>query len=311
MAAFIRDLEDVRTTVELRRTEGMASKTYWSAWRGVPIRFRSRDLSHCPTHWLRFEGRTSPLPSWRTPRKAVSPANAVLNYLYSILEAEARIAALAVGLDPMLGLLHADHPGRDALALDLMEPVRPAVDAFVLDFLSRHALKRDEVCETAEGQCRLLPPLTLQLSATAPRWARLVLPVAQELAAKLRAFVQQAPKSQAPRRRAEQRVMREYSRRLKPVDDPRYRKETVNRRQATVADVRARDRDWELRSAPMMDRAEYLEKLAPQLQVLKLTSIVTATGLSKASCSMIRRGRSVPHPRHWRALAKLVTRAQR
>jgi hypothetical protein len=90
------------------------------------------------------------------------------------------------------------------------------------------------------------------------------------------------------------------------VDDPGYRKETVKRRQATVADVRALDRDWERRSVPIMDRAEYLEKLAPQLRVAKLTSIVTATGLSKASWSMIRRGRSVPHPRHWLALNRLV-----
>jgi hypothetical protein len=100
--------------------------------------------------------------------------------------------------------------------------------------------------------------------------------------------------------------MREYARRLKPADDPRYRKDTAERRQWVVERVRAADREWERRGTPMMSRAEYLETLAPQLQALKLSTIMAATGLSNASCSMIRRGRSVPHPRHWAALERLA-----
>lgn len=61
------------------------------------------------------------------------PPNAVLNYLYAILEAEARLAAAELGLDPGLGVLHRDTPNRDNLACDLMEPARPLVDAFVFD----------------------------------------------------------------------------------------------------------------------------------------------------------------------------------
>jgi hypothetical protein len=55
-----------------------------------------------------------------------------------------------------------------------------------------------------------------------------------------------------------------------------------------------------------MNSTEYLERLAPQLHALKLATIVAATGLSKASCSMIRRGRSIPHARHWETLAELI-----
>jgi CRISPR-associated protein Cas1 len=40
-------------------------------------------------------------------------------------------------LDPRLGIVHADAKGRQSLALDLMEPVRPEVDAFVLDMIER------------------------------------------------------------------------------------------------------------------------------------------------------------------------------
>ena len=52
-----------------------------------------------------------------------------------MLEAEARIALLAIGLDPGIGVLHADLEARDSLTLDLMEAVRPRVDAHVLGLL--------------------------------------------------------------------------------------------------------------------------------------------------------------------------------
>jgi CRISPR-associated protein Cas1 len=59
----------------------------------------------------------------------------MLNYLYALLEAETTIACHAVGLDPTIGIVHADNRGRDSLALDLMETARPKVDAYVLDLL--------------------------------------------------------------------------------------------------------------------------------------------------------------------------------
>jgi hypothetical protein len=114
--------------------------------------------------------------------KAVNPANAILNYLYAILEAEARLAALSVGADPMLGFLHADRRSRDSLAFDLMEPVRPLVEAWVLDLLAKRQFRKAEFFECGDGQCRLLPPLTHELIGTAPLWGRALLPVAQELA---------------------------------------------------------------------------------------------------------------------------------
>jgi len=67
----------------------------------------------------------------------------VLNYLYALLESEARLAAAAIGLEPSLCFLHADTGYRDSLACDLMEPVRPQVDAYVPDWLSREPLKRE------------------------------------------------------------------------------------------------------------------------------------------------------------------------
>jgi CRISPR/Cas system-associated endonuclease Cas1 len=51
----------------------------------------------------------------------------MLNYLYAIVEFEARLAAAELGLDPGLGVLHKDTPNRDSLACDL--PARPASHA--------------------------------------------------------------------------------------------------------------------------------------------------------------------------------------
>src|ERR1700733_4901117 len=65
------------------------------------------------------------------------PPNAILNYCYALLESEARLVAATIGLDPGIGMLHADTPNRDSLACDIMEAVRPSVDAWLLDWIVR------------------------------------------------------------------------------------------------------------------------------------------------------------------------------
>jgi hypothetical protein len=103
----------------------------------------------------------------------------MLNYLYALLEAEARLAAAAMGLDPGLGFLHLDTTTRDSLACDLMEPVRPQIDAFVLDWISREPMKREWFFEQRDGTCRLMADFTSQLSETLPMWRRAVAPVTE------------------------------------------------------------------------------------------------------------------------------------
>jgi len=91
-------LEHVDTINELVVAEREAALAYWTAWAAVQIRFRRSDVAKLPDHWHRFGKRGSPLTS--APRLAVNPINALLNYLYAILEAETRIACLTLGLDP-------------------------------------------------------------------------------------------------------------------------------------------------------------------------------------------------------------------
>jgi CRISPR associated protein Cas1 len=66
-------------------------------------------------------------------------------------------------MDPGLGLLHADVKGRDSMVLDLIEPLRPSVDAAVLGFLERRPLRNADLIEDHRGVVRLRAPLTWEL----------------------------------------------------------------------------------------------------------------------------------------------------
>src|ERR1039458_1693673 len=177
----------------IRLIESQAARAYWSAWSTLPINFPKKDLRRVPAHWLSFGSRQSPLSG--SPRLAASPANAILNYLYSLLESEARISAAALGLDVGLGVLHVDTTARDSLACDLMEPVRPQVDSYLLEWITRQSLSRDWFVEQRDGNCRLLGSFAAHLCQTAPTWGCAVAPYAEWVA---RAFWSTIRKPDAP-----------------------------------------------------------------------------------------------------------------
>jgi CRISPR-associated endonuclease Cas1 len=165
---------------QVRLAEATAAAAYWSALAGVPVRFARRDAVTVPRHWLTVGPRSSPMTGG--PRLAANPANALLNYLYALLEGEASIAARVVGLDPGLGFLHADQMNRDSLSADLMEPVRPNVDRYVLDLITRRSFAADDFYETRQGVCRVTPPLAREMAETLPDWRALVGRVAEDAA---------------------------------------------------------------------------------------------------------------------------------
>jgi hypothetical protein len=103
----------------------------------------------------------------------------MLNYLYALLEAETRFACLACGLDPGLGIFHADQKSRDSLALDLMEAARPEVDAYLLDLLAARTFSAKDFIETRKGVCRVLAPVTHVLAETTTAWAKVVAPAVE------------------------------------------------------------------------------------------------------------------------------------
>lgn len=163
----------------IRLHESRAAYAYWGAWRALPISFPNSDLSRVPEHWRTFGTRVSPLTG--SPRGAANPANAILNYLYALLELEARLAIAALGLDPGLGVLHADAPRRDSLVFDVMEPIRPKIDAYVFEWISRETFRRSWFFEQRDGSCRLMGSFTAQLSETLETWAHAVAPIAESV----------------------------------------------------------------------------------------------------------------------------------
>ena len=107
-----------------RGQEGEAASAYWTAFPHL-IRNPASDFT--------FTGR-----SRRPPLDAV---NAVLSFLYVLVSLDARAACESHGLDPQMGFLHRDRPGRMSLALDLMEEMRaPLADRVCLSLINRRQL---------------------------------------------------------------------------------------------------------------------------------------------------------------------------
>ncbi len=182
--AFLRqaaaDIEHADSLAKACVIESAAAVGYWDTWSPFPTQFIARDRAKVPAHWHTFGTRASPLT--QKAQKAINPANALLNYLYAVLESETSLALSAVGCDPTLGVVHVDRGSRRSFALDVMEPVRPHVDTFVLDLLSRRLFSRADFFETRDGWCKLMPSLAQAVAETASTWAGLVAPIAERVA---------------------------------------------------------------------------------------------------------------------------------
>jgi len=77
----------------------------------------------------------------RTRRPPLDNMNALLSFLYTLLTHDVQAALETVGLDPAVGFLHRDRPGRPSLALDLMEELRPyLVDRLALSLINRRQI---------------------------------------------------------------------------------------------------------------------------------------------------------------------------
>lgn len=82
---------------------------------------------------FRFKGRSR--------RPPLDACNALLSFLYAMVGHDCRSALESVGLDPQVGFLHRDRPGRASLALDLMEEFRPVLaDRVALTLINRQQL---------------------------------------------------------------------------------------------------------------------------------------------------------------------------
>lgn len=135
MAQILRNIERTLADADhLRGMEGEAAALYFSVF---------DHLIRAPDAAFRWAGRSR--------RPPLDPMNALLSFLYTLLTHDCRSAAEAVGLDPAVGFLHRDRPGRPSLALDLMEEMRPVmVDRLALSLVNRRQLRASDFV-TREG----------------------------------------------------------------------------------------------------------------------------------------------------------------
>ncbi len=135
LADLLPKVAEAEDTDTLRGLEGHAARTYFGTFNQM---MRVDDAR------LAFVKRTR-----RPPR---DPINALLSFLYTLLAADCVSAAESVGLDPQMGCLHGLRPGRPALALDLMEELRPALaDRLVLTLINRQQVTGNDFEERPGG----------------------------------------------------------------------------------------------------------------------------------------------------------------
>lgn len=126
MAQILRRVQLTDASVEaMRGSEGEAANLYFAVF---------DHLIRSPDAELRW--------TLRSRRPPLDPMNALLSFLYTLLTHDCRSACEAVGLDPAVGFLHRDRPGRPSLALDLMEELRaPLADRLALSLVNRRQLR--------------------------------------------------------------------------------------------------------------------------------------------------------------------------
>lgn len=130
-----RDPLHTRTTDSLRGIEGDAANVYFGAFQHL---IRAGDPA------FNFGGRTR--------RPPLDRVNALLSFLYAMLAHDARAACEACGLDPSVGFLHVDRPGRPSLALDLMEEFRAFLaDRLAVSLINLGQVKPDGFIVTESG----------------------------------------------------------------------------------------------------------------------------------------------------------------
>ena len=166
-----RDMDSLREahSPPIRETlgvEGRAAATYFGAWRSLPLKWKEIKKHPIPEDWYRLGWRSSPANAKAAEKKnATHPLNAMLNYAYGVLENQVRVQILSAGLDPRIGSLHGTYQDKHGLVYDLMEPLRPLVDAKLLKFVQLGTFSPGDFTITSEGICRLNPQLARKMVA--------------------------------------------------------------------------------------------------------------------------------------------------
>ncbi len=125
LAGRLRELGDASDLERVRGLEGEAARSYFEV-------FDHLVRAQKDAFFFRVRSRRPPLDN----------LNALLSFLYTLLMHDVASALEGVGLDPAVGFLHRDRPGRQSLALDLMEELRPVLaDRLALTLINRQQVQ--------------------------------------------------------------------------------------------------------------------------------------------------------------------------
>lgn len=131
----IEQIQQAGNLDELRGYEGDAATRYFSVFDDLILQQKES---------FYFHGRNR--------RPPLDNVNALLSFVYTLLTHDTAAALQAVGLDPYVGFVHRDHPGRVSLALDLMEELRPVMaDRFVLSLINKKEVKPSDFVQKENG----------------------------------------------------------------------------------------------------------------------------------------------------------------
>ena len=122
-------IQNAESKDQLRGYEGEAASIYFGVFNELILQQKKE---------FNFQGRNK-----RPPKDNV---NAMLSFVYTLLTNQITSALEVVGLDPYVGYLHTDRPGRVSLALDLIEELRSVyADRFVLSLINKKIVKKMEL----------------------------------------------------------------------------------------------------------------------------------------------------------------------
>ena len=138
LSAKLGDIQKAESITQLRGIEGDSAAEFFSG-------FDDLILNNKTDFYFHGRNRRPPLDN----------VNAMLSFCYTLLANDCASALEAVGLDSYVGFMHTDKPGRESLALDLMEELRaPMADRFVLSMINQKKIQADSFIKSTDGAVR-------------------------------------------------------------------------------------------------------------------------------------------------------------
>jgi CRISPR/Cas system-associated endonuclease Cas1 len=151
--------ERVRATCTERALLMIEAQAARLAWAERPIVMRWREAGHIPASWKRPFSQRRRLDR-KFSRHATDPINCLLNLALAVTIGRLVVALTAYRFNPAIGVLHKSP--RWPLAYDLVEPLRPHVEAHVFDFIDARAFAPDEFVRVNDGTVKTSSELSVE-----------------------------------------------------------------------------------------------------------------------------------------------------